>query len=65
METEVVHPELLTVAGAQLYAGLGRTSLWKLAGAGEIKVAKVGRAVRINRRSLEDYMQRQTEERGR
>jgi excisionase family DNA binding protein len=37
---------------------LGRTTLWKLAGAGEIEVARVGRAVRINRESLTAYMKR-------
>jgi excisionase family DNA binding protein len=36
--------------------GLGRTTLWKLVGAGELEVARVGRAVRINWESLTAYM---------
>lgn len=39
-------------------AGLSRTTLWKLIGAGEVEAAKVGRAVRINRGSLDAYMRR-------
>jgi excisionase family DNA binding protein len=39
--------------------GLSRTTIWKLISAGEIRAAKVGKAVRINRRSLEDYLREQ------
>lgn len=47
---------------AQRLVGLGRTTLWRLVGAGDIKSAKVGRAVRINVESLLDYMERATED---
>jgi excisionase family DNA binding protein len=57
-QTEVQR-EWLTYAEAQTLSGLGRTTLWKLLSSGEIKAARVGRAVRINRESLEDYMERQ------
>ena len=50
--------EWLSYAEASELVGLGRTTLWKLAGAGEIEVARVGRAVRINRESLTAYMKR-------
>jgi len=50
--------EWLSYAEAAALVGLGRTTLWKLAGAGEIEVARVGRAVRINRESLTAYMKR-------
>ena len=50
--------EWLSYAEATALVGLGRTTLWKLAGAGEIEVARVGRAVRINRESLDAYMRR-------
>ncbi len=43
---------------AQKYASLGRTKLWELISTGEIEAAKVGRAVRISRRSLDEYMRR-------
>ncbi len=50
--------EWLSYAEAAAVVGLGRTTLWKLAGAGEVEVARVGRAVRINRKSLTAYMKR-------
>jgi len=49
--------EWLTYAEAQAVSGLGRTTLWKLWGSGEIKAAKVEKAVRFNRQSLEEFMQ--------
>lgn len=53
--------EWISYAEATELVGLGRTTLWKLAGAGEIEVARVGRAVRINRKSLTDYMKHSAE----
>jgi excisionase family DNA binding protein len=46
---------------AQRLVGLGRTTLWRLASAQEIKTAKIGRAVRINVQSLFEYMERASE----
>ena len=46
----------LTYPEAQRFSGLGRTKLWELICSGE--PAKVGRAVKINRRSLDEYMRR-------
>jgi excisionase family DNA binding protein len=57
METEV-RTEWLSNRDAEKLTSLSRTTLWRLARAGEIKVARVGRAVRINRRSLEEYLER-------
>jgi excisionase family DNA binding protein len=54
--------EWITYKEAEELSGLSRTTLWKLLGAGEIKAARVGRAVRINRRSLEEYLERASEE---
>ncbi len=53
--------EWITYAEAQTLSGLGRTTLWKLLNSGEIKAARVGRAVRLSRRSLEEYLQRASE----
>ena len=53
--------EWLTYAEAQTVSGLGRTTLWKLLNSGEIKAARVGRAIRLNRRSLEEYLERASE----
>lgn len=60
MQAEIVK-EWLTYKEAEQLVGLSRTTLWKLISAGEIEHRKVGRAVRINRESLEVYMRRDAE----
>jgi len=47
-----------TYRQAEELSGLSRTTLWRLISAGEVEAAKVGRAVRINLRSLDAYMRR-------
>jgi excisionase family DNA binding protein len=54
-----VTPEWLRYPEAERYSGLGRSTLTKLVSFGEIKAAKVGKSVRINRASLEEYMRQQ------
>jgi excisionase family DNA binding protein len=53
-----IEPMWVTYEEAQRLVGLGRTTLWRLVSAGEIKAARVGRAVRLNRRSLDEYLER-------
>ena len=60
MQTEIAR-EWVTYKEAEELSGLSRTTLWKLLSAGEIKAARVGRAVRINRRSIDDYLERASE----
>jgi excisionase family DNA binding protein len=48
----------LSYAEAQRFSGLGRTKLWELISTGEVVAAKVGRAVRISKRSLNEHMRR-------
>jgi len=55
MQTGIVR-EWFTYKEAEQFVGLSRTTLWKLLGTGEIEYRRVGRAVRINRASLEAYM---------
>ena len=55
MQTEVVR-EWLTYRQAEEIAGLSRTTLRRLVDEGDLKVKRVGRAVRINRASLDGYM---------
>jgi excisionase family DNA binding protein len=57
MTTETTRREWLTYREAQEFSGLGRTTLWTLARSHKIKVAKIGKAVRIHRRSLEEFME--------
>jgi excisionase family DNA binding protein len=56
--TVVEEAAWISYSEAQRYTGLGRTKLWELVSAGEVEAAKVGRAVRISRKSLEEYMKR-------
>ena len=52
-----VKPEWLRFPEAERYSGLGRSTLSRLIGAGEIKAAKVGKSVRVNRGSIDEYME--------
>ncbi len=61
MQAEITR-EWITYKQAKELSGLSRTTLWKLLSAGEIKAARIGRAVRINRRSLDEYLERASEE---
>lgn len=56
-EEDALRTEWLTVAQAQTLAGIGRTKLLELCYARHIKAAKVGRLLRISRKSLTDYME--------
>jgi len=60
MEAQVTR-EWVTYKQAEELSGLSRTTLWKLLNSREIKAARVGRAVRINRRSLDGYLDRASE----
>ena len=57
MHTQMTR-EWVTYKQAEELSGLSRTTLWKLIGASEIEAARIGRAVRINRESLNAYMRR-------
>ena len=48
----------ISYSEAQKYTGLGRTKLWELVAAGDVEAARIGRAVRISRRSLDEYLRR-------
>ncbi len=55
---ESVQREWITYREAEALVGLSRTKLWQLISSGEIGAAKVGKAVRINKASLEVYLER-------
>jgi excisionase family DNA binding protein len=48
----------LTYKEAQQYASLGRTTLTTLVTSGAVPAAKVGKAVRISKAGLDEYMRR-------
>ncbi len=52
-----VAPLWLSYPQAERLVGLSRTSLWRLARDGSIRTARVGRTVRIERRSLETFFE--------
>jgi excisionase family DNA binding protein len=56
--TAIEADQWITYEQAKRLSGLGRTKLWAIVSAGEVEAAKVGRAVRINRSSLDQYMRR-------
>ena len=51
----------ISYAEAQRLVGLGRTTIWRLVRDGEVRTAKVGRAVRLNRGDLLKAMMRRAE----
>jgi excisionase family DNA binding protein len=55
MQTEITR-EWVTYKEAEELTGLSRTTLWKITSAGHVETARVGRAVRLNRDSLNAYM---------
>jgi len=48
----------LSYKSASAYASLGRTKLTELVTSGEIPAAKIGKAVRISRAGLDEYMRK-------
>jgi excisionase family DNA binding protein len=41
------------------FSGLSRQTLWRLISTGAIRAAKIGKTVRISRRSLNEYLNEQ------
>jgi excisionase family DNA binding protein len=52
-----ITPAWLNYKQAEAYSNLSRTTLWQLINAGKIKAARIGRAVRIERDSLQEFME--------
>lgn len=55
-----VKPEWLRYVAAEEYTGLGRTTLTKLIRDSEVRTARLGKTVLINRESLDEYLKRQS-----
>jgi excisionase family DNA binding protein len=55
-----VKPEWLRYATAEEYTGLGRTTRTKLVRDREIRIARLGKTVLIDRESLDEYLKRQS-----
>jgi excisionase family DNA binding protein len=59
VEQTEVSREWISYEEARRLVGLSRTTLYRLVESGAVKGARIGRSVRINRASLEVYMERQ------
>jgi excisionase family DNA binding protein len=57
--TVPVQREWVSVREAMEITGLSRTTLWSIYSAGGVRTAKIGKTVRINRRSLDEYLKDQ------
>ena len=60
LDQTVIRQEWLSYEEARRLVGLSRTTLYRLTKSGAVKGAQIGRSVRINRTSLEAYMERQS-----
>ncbi len=56
-EKTAITPAWLNYKQAEAYSNLSRTTLWQLTKARKIKAARIGRAVRIERDSLQAFME--------
>jgi excisionase family DNA binding protein len=63
-EKVAIAPGWLTYKQAKAYSNLSRTTLWQLISARKIKAAHIGRAVRIERASLQAFMEQSADESG-
>jgi excisionase family DNA binding protein len=56
-EQTPITPAWLDYKQAEAYSNLSRTTLWQLINARKIRAARIGRAVRIERDSLQEFME--------
>jgi excisionase family DNA binding protein len=61
-ENVVIVPAWLDYKQAEAFANLSRTTLWTLINERKIRAARIGHAVRIERDSLQAFMERCTDE---
>ena len=63
-EKIAITPAWLNYKQGEAYSGLSRTTLWQLIKARKIKTARIGRAVRIERDSLQAFLEQSAKESG-
>ena len=63
-EKITITPAWLNYKQSEAFSGLSRTTLWQLINARKIKAARIGRAVRIERASLQAFMEQSADESG-
>jgi excisionase family DNA binding protein len=63
-EKIAITPAWFNYKQAEAYSNLSRTTLWQLINARKIRAARIGRAVRIERDSLQAFMVQSADESG-
>lgn len=63
-EKTAITPAWLNYKQAEAYTNLSRTTIWQLINARKIRAARIGRAVRIERASLQAFMEQSTDDSG-
>jgi excisionase family DNA binding protein len=63
-EKIAITPAWLNYKQAETYSNLSRTTLWQLINARKIRAARIGRAVRIERASLREFMEQSANDSG-
>jgi excisionase family DNA binding protein len=63
-EKVAIAPAWLNYKQAEVYSNLSRTTIWQLINARKIRAARIGRAVRIERASLQAFMEQSAEDLG-
>ena len=63
-EKVAIAPAWLSYKQAEAYANLSRTTLWQLINSRKVKAARIGRAVRIEKASLQTFMEQSSEDLG-
>jgi len=62
IEENATSPRWVSYADAERLYGLSRWTLWRLLKDDRIRAARVGRAVRLDCRSIEHYLEQQVDE---
>ena len=53
--------EILTVENLMDYLNIGRTTAYKLVQSGKIKTVRIGRIYRISKKSVEEYVRKESQ----
>jgi excisionase family DNA binding protein len=57
---QTIEQAWLSYPEAERYTGLSRVTLWRAVSRGELKAARIGRAVRMSRADLDRFMEQAT-----
>lgn len=58
---EQEYGDILTVENLMDYLNIGRTTAYKLVQSGKIKTVRIGRIYRISKKSVEEYVRKESQ----